>query len=310
VPGTGWAALAVLAFSFTFPATHLALEGMSPVLVGAGRSVVGAAAGAVFLIVKRVPLPDRSTWPAFIIVAASAGIGFGLLSALALPIVGVAASGVTTGLLPIGTALTATFRAGERPSRGFWMASAAGTVLVVGFAIYRGGGGPSVADLLLLLALAMASVGYAEGGRLARSMPGWQVICWALVFALPLSLPVSLAAAVTEPPHPGTGALLGFAYVSLISVLLGFFAWNRGLATAGIARASQVQLAQPMLTLAWAALILNEAVSPLAIGVAAGVLACVAATQRFRISSVLEPAIDQREPQVIGGQANRAGATG
>lgn len=274
-------------FSFTFPATHLALRGLSPVVVGAGRSVVAAAAGGACLWIGRAELPARRDWPGLLCVAGGVGIGFGVLSALALPTVGVAASGVVTGLLPITTAVIASVRSGERPSPVFWAASLTGAGLVFGYLVVRVNGRLTIADLLLLAALAVAAIGYVEGGRLSRHMPGWQVICWALLFALPVSVPITVVAMLRTQLHPGVVSLSGFAYVSLMSMLLGFFAWNRGLATAGIARASQVQLAQPLLTLGWAALLLGERVGIGTFFVAVGVLNCVGITQRVRIS---EPA--------------------
>lgn len=284
-PGTRWAALGVLAFSLTFPATHVALEGFSPTFVGAGRSVVAAMVGAACLTAGRARLPRREDLPGLVVVACCVGFGFGLLSAFALPRVGVAASGVVSGLLPISTAIMATWRGGERPSPGFWAVSFAGASIVVGFLVSRGGGRITTADLLLLVAVVLAALGYAEGGRLSRRMPGWQVICWALLLALPVTLPVSMIAVAEHVPHPSTAALGGFAYVSLVSMLLGFFAWNRGLAAAGIARASQVQLAQPLLTVGWAALFFGESIGVEMLAAAAGVLICVAITQRLRVQA-------------------------
>jgi drug/metabolite transporter (DMT)-like permease len=157
--------------------------------------------------------------------------------------------------------------------------------MVVAFLLSRGGGAISTDDLLLLAAVVVASIGYAESGRLSKTMPGWQVICWAVIFALPVTLPIATYSAFDGRFHPGGAALLGFLYVSLVSMLFGFFAWNRGMATAGIARASQVQLAQPLLTLGWAALFFGEPISVTMLGVAAGVIVCVATTQRVRIGT-------------------------
>jgi drug/metabolite transporter (DMT)-like permease len=273
----------VLGFSLTFPAMHVALEGLSPLLVGAGRSVVAAAVAALCLKLGGAPMPKRQDLQSLAIVACCVGFGFGLLSALALPRVGVAASGVASGLLPIGTAVMAVWRVGERPSRTFWVAGVAGSALVVAFLVARGGGGFTTADLLLLAALILAALGYAEGGRLSMEMPGWQVICWALLFALPVTVPIATYAAVAWPPHASPTAWSGFLYLSLVSVLFGFFAWNRGLALAGIARASQVQLAQPLLTVAWAALFFGEPIGAGMLAVALGVIACVGVTQWARI---------------------------
>jgi drug/metabolite transporter (DMT)-like permease len=151
------------------------------------------------------------------------------------------------------------------------------------FLVARGGGGISTADLMLLAAIIVAALGYAESGRLSQVMPGWQVICWALLFALPVTVPVATYAAFAWTPHPGTTAWAGFLYLSLVSVLFGFFAWNRGLALAGVARASQVQLAQPLLTIGWAALFFGEAVGASMLVVAVGVIACVGVTQWARV---------------------------
>ncbi|MDP9366341.1 MAG: DMT family transporter, partial [Chloroflexota bacterium] len=116
------------------------------------------------------------------------------------------------------------------------------------------------ADAWLLAAVALGALGYAEGGRLARELGGWRVICWALVFAAPLLAPPVLLVAARDGLDAGREAWLGFAYVSLVSMFLGFFAWYRGLALGGVARVGQVQLLQPVLTLGWAALLLGEGV--------------------------------------------------
>jgi len=279
----GWAALGVLGFSLTFPAMHVALEGFAPVFIGAGRSVLAAIVAALCLVVGHAPRPQRRDVPGLLVVACCVGFGFGLMSALALPQVGVGASGVASGLLPIATAVMAVWRVGDRPSRTFWIASLAGSALVVAFLLARSGGRFTTADLLLLAALVVASLGYAEGGRLSRGMPGWQVICWALLFALPVTVPISTYSVIASTPHPTTTAWCGFLYLSLVSVLFGFFAWNRGLALAGVARASQVQLVQPLLTVGWAALFFGESVGAGMLAVAAGVVACVGVTQWARI---------------------------
>ncbi|WP_344266296.1 DMT family transporter, partial [Actinomadura napierensis] len=174
-------------------------------------------------------------------------------------------------------------RGGERPSRVVWLAGAAGAACVTGFALVRGAGRFSAADLLLFGALLAAAAGYAEGGRLARDMPGWRVISWALVLAAPITVPVTGWLLATTHPHWTGHTVLGFGYVTVFSAYLGFFAWYEGLARAGIARASQVQLAQPVLTLAWSWLLLDESVDAVTVLAAVGVLVCVALTQRTRV---------------------------
>jgi drug/metabolite transporter (DMT)-like permease len=175
-------------------------------------------------------------------------------------------------------------RAGERPSPLFWAASIGGAVAVTLFAIRQGAGQLRGADALLLAAIAIGGLGYAEGGRLSRNMPGWRVISWGVLLALPVSLPVAIWAILVHPPHPDPTSVAGFLYVSTVSMFFGFFAWYRGLATAGIARASQLQLAQPFLSLMLAAVLLAEHVGLDAIVTAVIVILCVAGTQRARYS--------------------------
>lgn len=173
----------VLAFSVTFPATRLALPAFGVTVTGLGRAVMAAAVAGTALLVWPAALPARSAWPRLALVSAGVVIGFPLLSALALDRVGAGHAAVLAGLLPAATAAAAVVRAGERPSRRFWLAAGAGLVTVLAFAVVRGAGRPQVADLLLLAAVAAAGIGYAEGAALARTMPGWRVIAWALVLA-------------------------------------------------------------------------------------------------------------------------------
>ncbi len=284
--GLGWAALGVLAFSFTFPATTLALRSFDPYVVGAGRSVAAAVIAGACLLVARAPLPPRAAWPGLAAVAAGCGIGFGLLSALALRHTTSTHAAIVIGLLPAATASVAVLRAGERPGWAFWTASAAAAATIIAYSLSLGGGRIVAADALLLAALAIGAAGYAEGGRLSRSLPGWQVIAWGVLLALPVSLPVTVVAAARGlPAHPSGAALAGLAYVSAVSMFAGFAAWYRGLGRAGVARASQLQLAQPLLTVAWSAALLGEHAGPGALVVAAIVIACVLVTQRARIAA-------------------------
>ncbi len=273
----------MLAFSLTFPATTLAERGFDPLLVGAGRSVFAAAIAAVCLRAGRASLPRRDDWPGLIAVALGCGIGFGVLSALALRHTSSSHAAVVVGLLPAATATVAVIRMGDRPRPLFWVASFVGTIAVTGYALSRGAGALHPADLLLLGSVIVAAIGYAEGGRLAQTMPGWQVIAWGLLAALPISLPITLAALLQHPPsHPSASAIAGFAYVSTISTFVGFLAWYRGLAEAGVAKASQLQLGQPLLTIAWSIPLLGDHIDPTGLGVAVLVAVCVLVTQRTR----------------------------
>jgi drug/metabolite transporter (DMT)-like permease len=290
VRGSAWGLLGVAIFSFSFPATRLAVEGLDPWVVGLGRAVVAAVLAAAFLGLTRAPRPHRAHWPRLAVVAGGVVVGFPVLTALALRDVPSAHGAIVIGVLPAATAVWAVLRAGERPGPAFWAAGAAGFAAVVIFAATRGAGGLHVADLELLAGVVLCGLGYAEGGALARELGGPQVICWALLLSAPVLVPVvavvALGGADLDAPAQ---AWLGFAYVALFSMFLGFFAWYRGLALGGVARVGQVQLAQPVMTLGWSAMLLGEAVGPATLVAAAAVLACVAGTQRARAAVPARP---------------------
>ncbi|MFF3439011.1 DMT family transporter [Streptosporangium sp. NPDC002721] len=282
--GTLLAGLGVLAFSGSFPATVFAMEGFDPYLVAVGRAAVAAVAAAAFLLAARMPLlPPRAQLRSYGVIVAGVVFGFPLFSGLAL-YAGASTShaAVVIGLLPAATAACAVLRAGEWPRALFWVSCGLGAVSITAFTLSMGGGHVTGADLLLVGALLSAAVGYTEGGRLARETPGWRVISHTLVLAAPLTVPIAVALALTTDPRPTAASLAGFAYVGLVSMFLGFIPWYAGLAMGGIARAGQTQLAQPLLTLLWAWLLLGELFGPVTIAAALAVLACVALTQRAR----------------------------
>ncbi len=291
-------ALGVMSFSLTFPATTAAEASFSPVVVGVGRAIPAAALGAALLLSRREPLlPPRAALRGLLVVALTVGVGFGLLSALALRHVSSVHGAVLTGLIPAATAGMAVWRARERPRASYWAALAVGLAIVLGFAVIQGGGRLRPADALLLTAIAVAGVGYTEGGILARDYGGWRVICWALILALPLTVPLTVIDAVTSPPRHVTAlAITGLAYVSLVSMCLGFFAWYQGLARGGVARIGRLQLAQPALTLVWSALLLGESVSALTGATAAAVIAATAVGRNARIDA---PRLPDEAPEVM-----------
>jgi drug/metabolite transporter (DMT)-like permease len=236
----------------------------------------------VLLLVLRRPLPPRKLWFQLVIAMLCLGILFPLLMALAVQTVDASHGGVVMGILPIATALVAVAITHERPKLLFWIASAAGASLVIAFALRQGGGTLSAGDLLLFAAVGVAAIGYTFSGRLTAGMPGWEVISWVLVLALPISLP---AAALTMPADLTQIALkpwLALLYVAVFAQWIGFFAWNAGMAMGGIARVSQVQLLQPFITFALAALFNDETITPQILLFAAAVVATVAISTRTR----------------------------
>lgn len=219
-----------------------------------------------------------------LVIAATVGVGFGLLSAIALRQVGSVHVAVIAGLIPAATAGVAAWRGGERPASGYWAALALGIAAVIGFAVIQGGGRIRTADLLILIAIAIAGLGYAEGGILAREFDGWRVSCWGVIVALPVSLAVTTVAIAQAPPrHVSTDAVLGLCWVGFVSMCLGFFAWYQGMARGGVAAIGKLQLAQPALTLGWSVLLLGEHVGWLSGAAAAVVVGAAAIGRNARI---------------------------
>lgn len=275
--------LGVAGFSATLPATRLAVNYLDPTTVGLGRALVAAVCALALLWITRQPRPSWAQLRGLVIVALGVIVGFPLLSAIALKQLPAAHGAIIVAILPMFTAVVGALRMRQRPSAGFWLMSLAGSGLVLVFALSNGVEGLQVEDGLLLLACLAAAIGYAEGGRLAGQMGGWQVICWALVLIAPfLLLPVGWAVLRHGLEAPLSG-WLAFGYVSLVSQFTAFFLWYQGMALAGVVRVSQMQLLQPFMTLPVAALLLDEVVTSSMLGFALAVVATVALGRRMPI---------------------------
>jgi drug/metabolite transporter (DMT)-like permease len=277
------AGLGVVAFSLTFPATAWGLEGFGPWSLVAVRAVLAAVLAGGCLLVLRIPVPSRRHWGGLAVVAGGVVAGFPLLTTLALRTSTTAHAAVVVGLLPLTTALFSALRVGSRPSRSFWIAACAGAAAVIAFTVGQSGGALTGADAYLFGALVVCAAGYTEGGRLARVMPGWQVIGWALVLCLPVAVPGAWVALAYEPVMAGWHGVAGLVWLGVGSQFLGLVVWYRGMAAVGIPRASQLQLAQPLLTLVWSVLLLGERLTWAAPVTAVAVLVCIAVTQRARV---------------------------
>ena len=273
--------IGVSIFSASLVATRLALTGMDALFLSTARAALAGIAGGAALLAFRQRRPRGSDLQALAIVAAGVVVGFPLLTALALRTVSAAHGTVFVGLLPLATAVFGALRSGERPSPAFWLLSLCGALVTVAFAARGLDGQIGVGDAYMLAAILVCGLGYAEGGVLARRLGGWQVIAWATVLSLPVSLPLALALAPAEPATIPLPAWAGLAYVALFSMLIGFVFWYRALARGGIAAIGQLQLLQPFLGLGVAALVLGERIEPAMIGAAVAVAACVALARRF-----------------------------
>jgi drug/metabolite transporter (DMT)-like permease len=273
--------IGVLIFSASLPATRVAVLDIDPMFLTAARAVIAGLLGFGLLIAFRQRRPARGDLGPLIVIALGVVVGFPLLTALALQYVTSAHSIVFIGLLPLSTAIFGVIRAGERPKPAFWIFSVAGSALVASFAFTKGVEVSGIGDALMLAAIVVCGLGYAEGARLSRTLGGWQVICWALVISLPVMLALALASRPANFSGIGWPAWAGLAYVSLFSMLIGFVFWYRGLAQGGIAAVGQLQLLQPFFGLALAALLLGETVTWQMVAITLGVILCVAGARKF-----------------------------
>lgn len=283
--GLQWGLLGVLAFSFTVPLTRVALEGFSPLFIGAGRAVLAATLAGVALAATSQSLPRGSQWPRLAVVAGGIVLGFPLLTTFALQRVPATHGAVVIGLLPAMTAVAVVLRTREHPPTRFWWWAAAGAVATVVFASAQSGalGQLAWADLLLFGAVVAAAVGYAEGGLLSRELGSWPTISWALVLATPVTLTLTVFALAADAPSATPTQWAAFVYLGAVSMYLGFFAWYRGLAIGPMAHVSQVQLVQPVLSITWAALLLSEGITWVTAAGGLAVIVCAGGAVRQRV---------------------------
>jgi drug/metabolite transporter (DMT)-like permease len=273
--------IGVVLFSGSLPATRVAVLEFNPVFLTVARASIAGILALMALLVFKEKRPDRKQIFPLAIVALGVVVGFPLLSALALQYVTSAHSMVFVGILPVATAIFGIIRGGERPRPVFWLFSIIGSLLVVGYAVAQGLTGSPVGDILMLSAIILCGLGYAEGAKLTKILGGWQVISWALVLSLPVMLPLSVINMPTLFEGISTGAWVSLAYVSLFSMFIGFIFWYRGLAQGGTATVGQLQLLQPFFGLALAASLIHEKVSIGMLAVTVGVILCVAGTKKF-----------------------------
>ena len=290
-------ALGVAIFAATGPMTKLAVGSagapqLSPWFVTFGRAALASGLSLVYLLVQhwmgKLRVPQGGEWRLLGLTAMGVVVGFPLFLALALRVVPSTHGAVVTGLLPLATAVVAALWFRQRPSRAFWACALFGSALVLAFMMLRSAGSTGyisvhVADVFLLIAMLSAAVGYVSGARLTPSLGAEQVICWALVISLPVTLPVAWANAPMDASAVRPGSWWAFAYLTVFSMWLGFFAWYRGLAVGGAVRVSQTQLVQPFLSLLIAVPLLGETLDSVTLGFGLAVIATVLVSKQLAV---------------------------
>ncbi|MBV7430448.1 MULTISPECIES: DMT family transporter [unclassified Acidovorax] len=287
-----WGLVGVTLFAATLPMTRLAVgpvdaPQLSPWFVTFGRAAVAGLLSVAYLAWQhgrgRLNVPRRAEWPLLAITAFGVIVGFPLFLALALRHVPSTHGAVVTALLPLSTAVLGALWFRQRPSAGFWACAVLGSGLVLGFMVWRAGGlYLGAANIYLLIAMTTGAFGYIGGARLTPRLGAEQVICWVLVCSLPLTIPVAWWFAPAVPSSIGGMSWLGFVYVALFSMWIGFFAWYRALAL-GAVRVSQLQLIQPFLSLLFAVPLLGERLDAATLGFGLAVIATVFMGKRMPV---------------------------
>jgi len=276
-------AVAVTLFGLTLPATRYISPYMDATFIGLGRACVAAIVAALILLVTKQSLPTSRQIISLLIVALGVVVGFPVLSAWAMQSLPASHGGVVLGILPLATAATSRLISDERPSSAFWLVAIVGSCVVIVYSLLQGGGYFVLADLALIGAVISASLGYALGGKLAKELGGWQVICWALVFSFPFIIWPTLCTMPNNLNFLSISVVLSFLYLALFSQLFGFFIWYKAMALGGVARVSQVQLLQPFITLVASAVVLTEIINLRTVFFAVAVVLLVAIGKRMPI---------------------------
>ena len=256
-------AIGITIFAFTLPMTKLATGSvtnpeLSPWFVSFGRAAFAGMLSVIYLYFTHAPRPQKGDASLLALAALGNGLGWPIFLALGLQYVESTHAAVMTGILPLATAALAAVVFGRKPSLRFWFFAVLGTLLVIAFSLLRGGNGLHIqwADGLLVLAVLSAALGYVFGAKLSQRWKGEHVICWVSVFLLPITVPLTL---YTWPTHAvSTAAWGGFVYVTLLSAWLGMFVWYRALAMGDAVKVSQLQLAQPFLSIVFSIPLLGE----------------------------------------------------
>ena len=282
--GLGLGFAGVLLFGGTLPATRVAVATFDPLFLSAARASIAGCCGLLLLFALRRPWPTWTLWRDFALAGLCTIVGFPVFMALAMAHVPASHGGVVLGIIPLATVAAAALVTHERPSLGFWLASAAGAAIVLVFMARHGGARTiEVGDLYLLGTVISGAFGYALSGRLSLQRPGWEVISWQVAMFLPLSL---AAALILWPPSLDAApaqAWWALAYVSLVSQFSAFFVFNAGMAMGGVARVGQLMLLQPFVIVALAVPVNGERLDPSTLLYAAAVVAAVIVGQRMRV---------------------------
>ena len=168
----------VVIFSMTLPATKIAVPDFGAIPLSFYRATLAGITALIYVLAKKISLPQKSDLPTLGMISILISFVFPISIAIAMQDLPSSHGGIVLGISPLLTALFATLRFGERPSRGFWITAIIGSTLVIAFSIKESGGALQLSDLALLLAAVSASN---TAGIRTSSLPTWDVQTSALI---------------------------------------------------------------------------------------------------------------------------------
>ena len=280
------AALAIVLWGGSPIATKLAVNEIDPVVVGVLRTVLAA------LVTGPAALLLKSAWPRTraqgVLLAVSALGGFVVFPvaySIGLHFTSAAHAALILAGLPLLTGLFAALLEHQVPPRKWWIGAAiamTGEVLLVATRSGLEADGSSVfGDLIVAAACIAVAMGYVAGGRLSQSLGTWPTTLWGITVGGVVVLPVlpfvvgGVAWTAASPLAYG-----GIAYGAFVTSILGYVAWYWALGKGGIGRIATIQFGLPVVALALAVVILDEAITPPIVIAASFILSGIWIVQR------------------------------
>ena len=278
--------MTILIWGGTPVATKIAVGGLDAVIVGILRTVIASAVVLPVVVLGGIAFPRTANERGLLALSALGGfVVFPLLFSLGLARTSAAHGALVLALLPIFTGLFGALIERRAPRGRWWLGAGVALAGEVALIAYRfglgGGGGALVGDLLVVLSCASAAIGYVAGGRLSQTLGTWPTTLWGLTAGGVLLAPVLvLVGRDSDWTAIGMDVWLAVGYLALLSSILAYVAWYWALARGGFSGIGAAQFAQPVVSLALAALLLAEPITPPLVASAVAILIGIAIARR------------------------------
>lgn len=278
----GVTTLAILLWGGTPIANKIAIIGIDPATIGILRPILAGPVALLLALSLRLPFPPggRNRFLLFVAGVTNFAIWPTLLS-VGIGMTSAAHAGLIIAQIPVFTGLFTALLDRRWPHTYWWIGT---TVAVIGtffLIVYRDGSAPDeasvIGDLIILAGVQSCAIGYIVGGKLVPVIGTRATTFWGIAIAAVVLVPVVFAVADrTDWSAVENASWLGLIYLAFLGSFGAYLAWFWALNHGGITRISTSQLAQPVVTLVLAAMILGEIIT-LPLIIIAGVIVLGAA---------------------------------